>query len=164
MTGSAFLGRNRILRRLLALVVTPMALVVLSAAPASAAVTVTAGAAELTNRLLITVPVSVVCDPLPNIPFGDFVGVEIVQASGQEINRASGYLSDYELFICDGDTVNDVVVQAFPEADSGPFHGGPAIATIRVIHSTAESCGPSCFWMVQNDYGLLGPIPIHLRG
>jgi hypothetical protein len=166
MTGSApSLSKNRLLRRLLALVVTPVALVVLSAAPASAAVMVTTpGTAELTNRVLITVPVSVVCDPLPNSPYLDYVQVAIVQASGREVNRGSGWLSDTTLFTCDGSTVNDVAVQAFPDPGSGPFQGGPAIATIWATHITAESCGPGCSWNQQYDSASLGPMTIHLRG
>ena len=107
-------------------------LTVLSAVPAGAATnTITLGPATLTDRVLITVPVTVVCDPLP--PGGFFSGliVTVTQASGQAVATGSfiNESEDSSIFTCDSVTQNDFVVHVFPDPGSPPFHGGGACQT-----------------------------------
>ena len=108
-------------------------LTTLSAAPASATTnTITIGPVTLTDRVLVTVPVTVVCDPLGTVTdqFQNSLSVSVTQASGQAV--ATGSLdiltvSPQLIFTCDGVTQNHVVADVFPAAGSPPFHGGPAI-------------------------------------
>ncbi len=108
-------------------------LTTLSAAPASAATnTITIGPATLTARVLVTVPVIVVCDPLGTASdtFDQAVSVMVTQASGRAVATGQGgaeAISPQFIFTCDGVTQNHVVVDVLPSQGSPPFHGGPAI-------------------------------------
>jgi hypothetical protein len=44
----------------------------------------------LTNRLLITVSVTIACGPLPDTPFDSGAAVSLQQAAGEHISAASG--------------------------------------------------------------------------
>jgi hypothetical protein len=160
-------------RKTLIVAVAALLLVGLNAASADAdasAVTVNVGAtATLTDRLLVAVPVTVVCAPLPNTPVGDLVFVEVTQAAGQNVSRGSGRIGGMspEIFlICDGSTPNNVVVSVLPDVGSGPFHGGAAIVTAFAQHDTAEVCDffPGCFFNRQSESGTSGPVRVKLRG
>ena len=112
-------------------------LVAASAMPANAATnTITIGAPPaLTNRQLITVSITVVCDPLPDTPFASGAWVSFRQTSGKQIYTASGFTDSFSggpaapMLTCDGVTQNTGVVQALPDQGSGPFHGGPALVS-----------------------------------
>jgi len=116
----------------------------------------------VTNRLLITATVTVVCDPLPGeFTFFDFAAVQVSQADGQAINSGSGFSG--QLLTCDGVTVNRVPMTITPNPGSGPFHSGPAIAIATATHSTGDSCGPGCIFNTQQEDGTTGWIPVKLR-
>jgi hypothetical protein len=161
-------------RRALIVAVVVFLLVGLNAASARAdasAVTVTVGAtATLTDRVLIAVPVTVVCAPLPDTPTTDVVSVQVVQAAGRDVSRGFalifGDVSSGTTFLtCDGSTPNQMVVSVLPEVGSGPFHGGAAIVTAFASHTTGESCGfPGCFFNFQTESGTSGPVSVKLRG
>ncbi len=155
------------LRNLFVVATAALLLLVLNPVPSVAdapPVTVTVGAtASLTNKVLVTVPVTVVCAPLPNDPFSDEVSVQVIQASGQDVSRASGSLFGRSLLTCDGSTPNNVIVSALPDPGSGPFHGGRAIVTAFASHSTGVNCGPDCFFDIQTEFGNSGPASVKLR-
>ena len=133
--------------------------------------TVTVGAtATLTDRVLIVVPVTVVCAPLPNTPTSDVVSVQVIQAAGHDVSRGFtqmfGDVSSGTTFLtCDGSTPNNLVFSVLPDPGSGPFHGGSAVVTAFASHTTGESCGfPGCFFNFQTESGTSGPVSVKLRG
>ena len=67
-------------------------LVAATATPANAATNrIRVGSSRtLTNRLLITVSVTIVCDPLPDTPFDSGAAVSLQQAAGEHISAANG--------------------------------------------------------------------------
>jgi hypothetical protein len=118
----------------------------LSAAPAAATTnTITPGSpVTLTDRVLVTVPLTVVCDPLPGPSFDTLVDVTVTQASGTAVATGSRGLEvdPAPLFTCDGVTQNHIVLKVLPDSGSPPFHGGGAIvqADFSIFSST---CGCS---------------------
>jgi len=89
--------------------------------------TVTIGSPiTLTDRLLVTVPVTVTCTPqLVNpVQFGN-VFVTVEQAGGKSVSHGSGGAN---LTSCGPQTFNIQVTPDLFPTTSGPFHGGPAIA------------------------------------
>jgi hypothetical protein len=108
--------------------------------------TATVGPASLAARILINVPVNVVCAQLGGTyVISDTVSVSIQEASGKTVSSGSGQVvggSFYgapPLFTCDGSTNNVVTVPVLPSTGSGPFHNGKAIVTVTVFHST-DNC------------------------
>jgi hypothetical protein len=89
-------------------------LVAATVTPANAATnTITIGASPtLTGRQLITVSITVVCDPLPDTPFASGAWVSFRQTSGKQINTASGFTDSFSggpsapMLTCDGVTQN----------------------------------------------------------
>ena len=104
------------------------------------------GTATLTARILIHVPVQVVCAPLGGTyVVADTVMVNVQEAAGKSVSSGSGqvvggsfYAGPTCLFTCDGVTKNVVTVPVVPATGSGPFHKGTAIVTVNVGHSTDD--------------------------
>ena len=124
-------------------------LVAVSAAPANAATnTITVGSTgTLMNRILISVSVTIVCDPLPDTPFTSSASVTVQQANGQQVSTATGSIGSFSgpsapFLTCDGATANTAVIQAV--SGSAPFHGGGAVVTATFDYETGVSCGPGC--------------------
>ncbi len=167
-------ARTRGLRGRLALSVLAGAMAVGSAAltgiPAASAdtgMTVTMGTPTVSARLLVTVPVSVVCADIPGglVTTYDNVTVTISQASSSGVSTATGQLeggsffSTSGLFTCDGTTVNNFT---FSLVASSPFHGGPAVATVTTVHDVATD--PYCLWCAgASESGQLGPIAVTVK-
>jgi hypothetical protein len=121
------------------------------------------GTAQLTNRIIITATVTVVCDPLPGqVLLADGVNVQIAQANGRTISRGTG--SNGQTLTCDGVTVNPVTVTVTPDSGSGPFHGGNASAIAFAFHETGDSCGPGCVFNIQEEFADTGWVTVALRG
>jgi hypothetical protein len=120
----------------------------------------------LTNRLLLIVPVTVVCDPLPNAPTMDSVTVTINQAQGKTIAHASGSVGGFAspFLTCDSTTENHVVVLASPDVNGSPFRPGKAVLTASATHGTAISCGPGCSFGLQTETGSEGPQAVKING
>jgi hypothetical protein len=94
--------------------------------------TITVGpTADLTVKVAISVPVSIVCDPLTDAFYvSSSVSVSVKQANGKQISSASGILyGDGSMLICDGSTQNNIVMKVMPDPGSGPFKNGAAYAT-----------------------------------
>lgn len=112
-------------------IVAGILLTALSAAPAGATTnTITIGSpVTLTDRVLVTVPITVVCDPMAGTQFDSAYAVFVTQASGTAV--ATGHFINeafpVPLFTCDGVTHNNFVVDVLPDSGSPPFHGGGAI-------------------------------------
>src|SRR6476620_5927733 len=70
--------------------------------------TITVGpTADLTVKVAISVPVSIVCDPLTDTVYFSSVSVSVKQANGKQISSASGTIyGDGSLLVCDGSTQN----------------------------------------------------------
>ena len=147
-------------------------LVVATVTPANAATnTITVGASPtLTGRQLITVSITVVCDPLPDTPFESGAWVSLRQTSGKQIYTASGFTDSFSggpsapMLTCDGVTQNTAVVQALPDQGSGPFHGGLALVSAFFFYQTAISCGPGCFQTTGNEGGSTPWLSTSFRG
>jgi hypothetical protein len=143
--------------KLVGAIVVGILLTALSAAPASAITnTITIGTVTLTNRVLVEVPVTVVCDPVPDAT-QSFLGVLVRQASGQAIATGSAFTGSFGeplLFTCDGVTQNHLVVDVLPDPNSPPFHGGGAIALADFSVSSFSI----------SESGNTGYIPVKIRG
>ena len=118
-----------------------------SAAPAWAATnTITVGPiASLTVKVAISVPVTIVCDPLTDAGSSSTITVKIKQANGKQISSASGevkaYPGDANMLVCDGSTQNNVVVQAMPDQGSSPFRNGAAYVTASFAYQAGSWMG-----------------------
>lgn len=123
----------------------------------------------LTNGALVMVPVSIVCDPLPNTPFKNTVDVALEQRHGKETITGTGNIyvnaaMGLPFFVCDGVTPNIVQVSVKPDANSAPFKAGPAtITSILVSYWTGESLGGGGFTNIQSEGAEVGPIAVHLK-
>lgn len=155
-------------RLILATVGLVAALVPVSAGASAGDMTVTTVTRlQLTNRVLVAVPVSVVCTDFPGLTATfDDVTVAIKQASGHSTADGRGELfggGGNLLFTCDGTTVNRFVVPVLTNPGSSPFHGGPAIATVFAFRQEGLICGVMCLTNVQNLTASTGPVPVKLR-
>ena len=153
---------------------TTSAVLLAGGASASADPGITATPGEpvtLQDRVVVNVPVTVVCDSLGlEEATGDFVSVTVQQASGRDITTGTGGLGAFpdvrSFFTCDG-TGHTFVVPVLPEADEGPFHGGPAVITsIFAIHSEGSGCDPLgfCSETASESFFDTTPISISIRG
>jgi hypothetical protein len=145
----------------------------LGVADASASVpdgmTVSVGTSTLSHRVLLTVPVTVVCDALadPNT-YADEVSVSVQQASGRTISSGSAslggghFFGGTELLTCDGATKNRLTISVLPASGSGPFHSGAAIFTISASHESG-SCDPSCVFTGGED-AQIGQASFKIKG
>lgn len=137
-------------------------LTTLSAAPASATTnTITIGSVTLTARVLVAVPITVVCDPLGTASdqIGDDVSVMVTQASGRAVATGQGFLdsiSPQNILTCDGVTQNHIVVDVLPSTGSPPFHGGPAIVS--------ASFGVFDFSTQVGESGSTGNVTVTIQG
>ena len=118
-------------------------LVAVTAAPANASTnTITVGpTGTVTNRILVSVSVTIVCDPLPDTPFFSGASVTVHQANGKQVSTGTGGASAFSgpnapFLTCDGVTANTAVVQVLPDPGSGPFKGGGAVVTARFDYQT----------------------------
>jgi hypothetical protein len=116
----------------------------------------------VTDRVLVTVPVTIVCDPLPNTPFQSEVSVTVEQASSSSVSNGTG--QSFPSLTCDGVTQNSLMVDVTPNSGSGPFHGGGAIVSASFFYATAVSCGSGCFFMETSESGSTGPTAVSVRG
>lgn len=142
----------------------PALLAVLPGVPAASAdtgISVTLGTPTVSARLLVTVPVSVVCSDIPGTisTEDDMVTVNIQQAAGQGVATATGqimggtFAGNAGLFTCDGSTINNFTMSLV--ADS-PIHGGQAVATVTAAH--VVSTDPYCGWCgTVGESTTLGP-------
>jgi len=164
-------------RRVLSLVglafLAPFALVAAAIPSASAqpSMTITVGKPTLAARILVTVPVTIVCAALPDPSTAlDEVSVSIEQASGRTVSTGSGEVSGgpfspsggQPFLTCDGSTQNIVAVTVLPASGSGPFHGGPAIFTISATHASG-SCTPFC-QETGSESAQFGPASVSIGG
>ena len=139
-------------------------LMALGIAPAHAATnTIAIGSpVTLTDRILVRVPVTIVCDPLPNNPIQSFVAVSVEQASGQTIAKGTGQVfASPPNITCDGVTQNTMVIDVL--AGNAPFHGGGAIATASFSYLTGISCGVTCILSPASEGGSSGATPVLLH-
>jgi len=108
----------------------------------------------LTDRVLVTIPMTIVCDPVDS-PFSSFIDFSLKQADGQSVSTASGEIfSSPPALICDGVTQNTTPLNLTPNAGSGPFHGGGAILAVSFHYCSFSFC----------ETGSFGPAPVQLRG
>ena len=140
----------------------------LSSPAGAAGMSVTVGSPiQVANRLLVTVPVNVVCDPLDGTPIADNVSVQIEQVNGKSVSSGQATLSGGpaspvrgDTFLtCDGTTVNTLNVKI---VGSGPFHGGGAIVSASASHAVG-SCTFFCT-TTASESASPGPTPVNLRG
>ena len=118
-------------------------------ATTASAMTLSLGAPTLSNRILISVPATVSCDPfdasLTYFAYG--VTVSVQQAAGREIARGTGAAGSFMdgLIPCDSapHTV-DVNVSADPAGP--PFHGGPASFSASAYADAGYCYGPNGSW------------------
>ena len=128
---------------------TLVALAIPGLAKADPGVTVAIGSsATLQSRVLLTVPVTVTCDPVGDFFPMSFVSVE--QASGTKIASGSGFLPT---ITCDS-APHTYGVSVLANSSGPPFHGGQAVASASV----------SIFGPFGSEGGSAGPQTIAVRG
>ena len=167
--------------RVVVVALTASAVLLAGGASASAAPSITATPGEpitLQDRVVVNVPVTVVCDSLGlTDAIGDFVSVTVQQASGRDITTGTGSLGAAfsfpgapSFFTCDG-TGHTFVVPVLPDAGEGPFHGGPAVITgVFAHHSEGSGCvffpegGGFCSETATESFFDSTPISISIRG
>jgi hypothetical protein len=141
-----------------------------SSAGATGTVTITLGAPTVTNKLLVTVPVQVVCDAQNGDPTNlDFVHVDLSQANGKTVTTGMGqvaggpgsfFTNNVGPFLtCDGTTVNHVAVTVL---GNGQYKGGGAIITVTASQSVGSGCTFGC--VTSSESATVGPTGIKLRG
>jgi hypothetical protein len=144
-----------------------------SGSATAAGMQLTVGRPDLTAKILVEVPATVVCDSLDGAQtLADSVTVSLKQASGSSINTGSGHVAGgpFSVFggvpflTCDGTTVNTVVVSVVPDAGSGPFHGGPAIITVDAAHSVGTCTFPGFCQSTGSESAHIGPTSIKITG
>jgi len=130
-----------------------------SATPAWAATnTITVGtAADLTVKIAISVPVTIVCDALTDPGVASTVSVSVKQANGKQISTATGNLYATPgvgtILTCDGSTQNNVVVRALPDQGSGPFKNGAAYVTASFNYSGGIDYGGGYYSTTGSESG-----------
>lgn len=156
-------------RRLTVLAAAAAAALIPAAAMAST-FTLSVGAPNLTDKTLITLPVTVSCsiDPaVANYIFDESISVNVQQPAGRSFATASGSLSGYQVnpvFLCDGST-KTVSIAVLANPTGPPFHGGPAILSVGVsVVAGFEAfpgcgCGPITF----SDSSSVGPQSVTLH-
>ncbi len=112
--------------------------------------TVSIGTPTLTNRTLITLPVTVSCpaiDPtVADFIFGEQVNASVQQPVGQSFATASGGVGGSQnnlVFSCDG-TSKTVTLSMLANPTGPPFHGGPAIISASVAVQAGFEAFPGC--------------------
>lgn len=166
-------------RRLFVLVgialLAPVALgaISLSSASAGTGMSLSIGKPAVQSRLLVTVPVTVVCAPLTDMTLVDSVSVTIEQASGRTISSGFGTVtggpfsmqqSNPPFLSCDGVTPNSVAVSVLPSQGSGPFHGGPAILTVSAGHSAGTCVFPGFCQVTGTESAQIGATSVNMAG
>ena len=162
--------KRRILAAFCSAIVVSLGLVVGASTTAGATGTMTvkiSSPIQVTNKLMVSIPVQVVCDPLEGDTTVDRVAVQVQQANGKSVSSASGSVEGGaaspfrgEPFLtCDGTTVNTVVVNV---VGNGPFHGGGAIVSASATHAVG-SCTFFC-QQTDSEFAGLGPVAMQMRG
>lgn len=132
-----------------AVVASVVALVGPGLAKADPGVTVAIGStATLESRVLLTVPITVTCDPVGDFFTMSFISVE--QASGSRIASGSGFIST---LTCDSAS-HTYAVNVLADTSGPPFHGGQAVASASV----------NIFGSLGSEGGSAGPQTVHVRG
>jgi hypothetical protein len=141
-----------------------------SSAGATGIMTITVGTPTVTNKLLVTVPVQVVCDAQNGDPTEmDLVHVDLSQANGKTVTTGSGQVAggpgDFftnnvgPFLTCDGKTVNNVAVTVL---GNGQYKGGGAIITVNASQSVGTGCSFGC--VTASESATVGPTGIKLHG
>jgi len=135
-------------RRLIVLAAAAAAALIPAAAMAST-FTLSAGAPSLTDRTLITLPVTVSCsiDPaVANFIFDEAISASVQQPAGRSFATGTGVLFGSQanlVFLCDGST-KTVTVDVLANPAGPPFHGGPAILSVGVSVTAGFEAFPGC--------------------
>src|SRR5262249_14279191 len=129
---------------------------------------------QVTNRLLVSVPIQVVCQPIGNpgdITLNDSVSVSLSQANGNSVSTGSAMVSSGPfspqnptgtgMFTCDGSTVNQLTLQ---DLGNSTFHGGGAILTASAFHSVGICIFQDFCQSSGNESASVGPVAVQLRG
>jgi len=135
-------------RRLTVLVAAAAAALTPAVAMAST-FTLSTGTPSLTDRTLITLPVTVSCsiDPaVANYIFDESISASVQQPSGRSFATGTGVLFGYQanpIFLCDGST-KTVTMAVLANPAGPPFHGGPAILSVGVSVTAGFEAFPGC--------------------
>jgi hypothetical protein len=125
---------------------------------------------RISNRLMVSVPGDVVCDPVAgDTVLVDRVTVQIQQANGKTVSQGSasvegGSFSPFggtPFLTCDGSTVNTVTVNV---VGNGPFHGGGAIAAASATHTAGTCFSPGFCQPAGTESGNTGLTSVKLQG
>jgi hypothetical protein len=155
---------------LFALVGVGLALVPVVASASNVSATV--GAGTLTDKVAVTIPVTVTCagpfwDPTTQQLFDENIQLSVEQASGKQIARGTGSAS-LALPIaqpqqCDGSAVT-IPVTILADPTGPPFHGGGLVVTGSVSFQAGTNCGvPGCYFNIVGDGTGIGPASVQLH-
>ena len=138
---------------------------------ADTGMTLSVGSPTLTSRLLLSVPVTIVCSPTSDPTLSDYLSVSIQQAYGRTVSTGSATMGGGPFSVyggnpflnCDGVTSNQITVNVLPDRGSRPFHGGAAIITVDASHS-AGTCEFFSCQVTGSDDAEVGPSSITIKG
>jgi hypothetical protein len=168
-------AREAVMRRISMAIAGLVAVALATAGPVAASpLAASIGSPSLSqSRVVITVPVSVVCGPLD--PSFDLViqtiEVHALQAAGKSIARGSGTAhgvlfsgTDTLLFPCDGNS-HSVPVSLTADPTGPPFHGGIASFTafVQVDEGIEAFPGCGCGSIFVTETANAGPVDRKMR-
>ena len=156
-------------RRLIVLAAAAAAALIPAAAMAST-FTLSTGTPSLTDKTLITLPVTVTCsiDPaVANYIFDESISATVQQPAGRSFATGTGVLFGYQanpVFLCDGST-KTVTIAMLANPAGPPFHGGPAILTVGVSVTAGFEAFPGCGCgpITFSDSSRVGPMWVTLH-
>lgn len=156
-------------RRLIVLAAAAAAALIPAAAMAST-FTLSTGTPSLTDKTLITLPVTVTCsiDPaVANYIFDESISATVQQPAGRSFATGTGVLFGYQanpVFLCDGST-KTVTIAMLANPAGPPFHGGPAILTVGVSVTAGFEAFPGCGCgpITFSDSSSVGPKSVTLH-
>lgn len=143
----------------------------------SSAMSVSVGSPiTLVSGVFLAVPVNVSC-PVLEAPFtgifSDEISLSVTQKVGRELASGFGGVSfQSPIFngvgvgipvVCDG-TPRTIMVNVFPnQPNSGPFHGGRAVASVSFRLGLYDPDNPN-FFSIDQNFTSSGPQSIGIRG
>ncbi len=127
----------------------------------AATLTVEVGQATLSQRVIVTVPVTVTCTLNPGAPpefpqQGTTVQVDIVQAIGKSSTAGTGYATG---FACDG-AEHAYLISVLASPTSGGLHFKKGQAAIQ---AEAVAYGYDANFMFGSDFARTGWLPVSIK-
>jgi hypothetical protein len=142
----------------------------LPTAAAAQGMTARLGTPTLIARVSVQVPVIVSCPPFdPSLThYSGDIQVTVDQASGRQVAHGTGSLNGFlpnVLFPCDGAEYT-LSVPVLASESGPPFHGGPAVFSVRAGAQAGLPCYPgstNCFFGTSGQFAIVEPTAVNMH-